>query len=138
MPPGATMPHDPDAVAIHQSRRAQIVNRRFVPVHPHLRFIERMRRAARWRGADLQHCDALVRQGLRQIHRPARPQRRADRATPIPREVLTPPPNMSLTDQRITSVLAISDGIEQSAPTLAAFLVTIGRAACRGTVGQYV
>src|SRR3546814_7432088 len=81
MPPGATMPHDPDAVAIHQSRRAQIVNRRFVPVHPHLRFIERMRRAARWRGADLQHCDALVRQGLRQIHRPARPQRRADRAT---------------------------------------------------------
>src|SRR3546814_2678902 len=52
MTPGATMPHDPDAVAIYQSRRAQIVNRRFVPVHPHLRFIERMRRAARWRGAD--------------------------------------------------------------------------------------
>src|SRR3546814_13666720 len=82
-----------------------------------------MRRAARWRGADLQHCDALVRQGLRQIHRPARPQRRADRATPIQREVLTPPPNMRLNDQRITSVLAIADGIEQSALPSAAFLV---------------
>src|SRR3546814_13267377 len=108
MPAGATMPHEPYAVAIHQSRRAQIVNRRLVPVHPHLRFLERMRRAARWRGADLQHCDALVRQGLRHIHPPTRHHRRPDPATPITSDDLTPPPNRRINTLRILSVLAIA------------------------------
>src|SRR3546814_18915854 len=41
MPPGPTMPHDPDAVAIHQSRPAQNAKRRLVPLHPPPRFSAR-------------------------------------------------------------------------------------------------